>query len=156
MNRLLDPPGIKMTVQRMVCTSCGAEANASRTCGVAYVPKSVRAAEAVKANPEKSNRAIAAEIGVSEPTVRLAREQGTSCDAPEKVVGKDGKSYAAKRPAAADHMREARTGADSIWNQAWKTAQLLNETPKLLSESERRSFGNKMLDTYPWLGWIEF
>ena len=47
MNRLIDPPAIKIAVQRMACTSCGAEANATCTCGVAYVLKSVRAAEAM-------------------------------------------------------------------------------------------------------------
>src|SRR5262249_18544869 len=40
-----------------------------------YVPKSVRAAEAVKANPEKSDRAIAAEIGASPTTVGKARKE---------------------------------------------------------------------------------
>jgi hypothetical protein len=83
---------IKLSIQRMVCTGCGAEANASCNCGLNYVPKAVRAAEAVKANPEKSNRAIAEETGLSEPTVRRAR---ASSDAPETVTGKDGKQYPA-------------------------------------------------------------
>jgi hypothetical protein len=74
MNRLIDPPAIKIAVQRMICSGCGAEANATCTCGVAYMPKSVQAAEAIKANPERSNRAIAQETGLSEPTVRRARQ----------------------------------------------------------------------------------
>jgi hypothetical protein len=78
----------------MVCTGCGAEANASRNCGVNYVPKSVRAREAVEANPEKSNRVTADETGVDEKTVRKARADQS---APESVTGKDGKSYPAKR-----------------------------------------------------------
>ena len=45
----------------------------------------------VVAHPEKSNRAIAEETGVSEPTVRRARKSPASNDAPEKRVGKDGK-----------------------------------------------------------------
>ena len=49
---------IPISLQRLACESCGAEAVASCNCGVPYQPKSVRAAEAVKANPEKSNRAI--------------------------------------------------------------------------------------------------
>ena len=64
---------IPISVQRLTCESCGAEAVASCNCGVEYRPKSVRAGEAVKANPEKSNRAIAADIGVDEKTVRQAR-----------------------------------------------------------------------------------
>jgi hypothetical protein len=62
-----DATVIKLSIQRMVCTGCGAEANASCKCGKPYVPKSVRAAEAVAASPEKSNRAIAADIGVVNP-----------------------------------------------------------------------------------------
>jgi hypothetical protein len=45
------PPAIKVAVQRMICTSCGSEANATCSCGVAYVPKSQRATEAIKADP---------------------------------------------------------------------------------------------------------
>jgi hypothetical protein len=80
---------------RIECTACGATADAACECGVAYVPAGVRAAKAIADNPEKSNRAIAAEIGVSEPTVRRAR--GASDDAPETVTGRDGKSYPAKQ-----------------------------------------------------------
>jgi hypothetical protein len=95
MNRLLDPPAIHRAMQRMVCTGCGAEANASCDCGKAYVPKSVQAAEAIRANPEKSNRVIADETGLSEPTVRRAR---ASDDAPATVTGRDGKTYPATKP----------------------------------------------------------
>jgi len=84
---------IPLSIQRMVCSGCGAEANASCNCGVSYVPKAARAAEALKANPEKSNRAIAEEIGANEKTVRKARADQS---APETVTGKDGKSYPAK------------------------------------------------------------
>ena len=94
MNWLLDPPGIKLAVQRMACTACGAEANASCTCGVAYTPKSVRAAEAVKANPEKSDRAIAADLGVSHVTVGKARKAQLETQLPvdEPRTGLDGKA----------------------------------------------------------------
>jgi hypothetical protein len=97
---------IPISIQRMVCIACGAEANASCNCGVAYQPKSIRAREAVEANPEKSNRAIAEETGISEATVRRAR---ASSDAPESVVGKDGKSYPARRidaEASAERLKE--------------------------------------------------
>jgi hypothetical protein len=69
------------------CTSCGTTAKCPCGCGVPYVSDHPwanadpvtkataleRAAAAVAAHPEKSNRAIAAEIGVSFETVRRAR-----------------------------------------------------------------------------------
>jgi hypothetical protein len=84
----------------LVCTGCGAKANASCNCGKPYEPKSVRAREAIEAGPEKSNRAIAAETGISEPTIRRAREAAASDDAPDTVTGRDGKSYPAKKSKA--------------------------------------------------------
>lgn len=86
-----EPVVIPITVQRIVCSGCGAEANASCNCGKAYIPAKQRAAEAIAANPQKSNRAIADETGVSEPTVRRART--ASHDAVEEPrVGLDGKT----------------------------------------------------------------
>jgi hypothetical protein len=81
---------IRQSIQRMVCTGCGAEANASCNCGVVYQPKSVRAAEAVTANPEKSDRAIAKEIGVHHSTVNEARKQLSDNPTVERT-GLDGK-----------------------------------------------------------------
>jgi hypothetical protein len=96
---------IKLSIQRMVCTGCGAEANASCNCGVSYVAKSVRAAEAIKANPGKSDRAIAAELGIGNKTVSRARNSGVSYDTPGLIgdetpverVGRDGKSYSIRQ-----------------------------------------------------------
>ena len=49
-------------------------------------------------NPEKSNRAIAAEIGVDDKTVAKARRNsGVDNSAPEKRLGKDGKMYPSKK-----------------------------------------------------------
>lgn len=88
---------IKMSIQRMVCTGCGAEANASCNCGVSYVAKSVRAAEAIKANPKRSDGAIAAEIGVSDKTVGSARRQlGPEYSGPERI-GRDDKPYSIRQ-----------------------------------------------------------
>jgi hypothetical protein len=84
---------LKMSVQRMVCTSCGSEANASCNCGVPYKPKALRAAEAIKANPEKSDRAIAAELGIDHKTVGKVRGDNS----PPERVGRDGKTYSIKR-----------------------------------------------------------
>ena len=55
------------------CSACGAEADAACECGKPYEPAGERAAEAVTANPGKSDRAIVAEIGVGSNTVRRAR-----------------------------------------------------------------------------------
>ena len=54
MTAMRDATVTKLSIQRIVCTGCGAEANASCNCGKAYVPKAVRAAEAVAENPQKS------------------------------------------------------------------------------------------------------
>jgi hypothetical protein len=88
---------IRMSIQRMVCTDCGAEANASCNCGVSYVAKSVRAAEAVKANPNKSNRSIAAEIGVDKNTVRAARSELSGEFSPEERIRSDGRSFSLRQ-----------------------------------------------------------
>jgi len=89
---------IKMSVQRMVCTGCGSEANASCNCGVAYVPKAQRTREAVAdpANKHKSNVLLAEELGVDEKQVRRARSDMSDPDDPDERVGRDGKSYPAK------------------------------------------------------------
>ena len=71
---------------------------ASCNCGVAYTPKVVRAAEAIKANPQKSDRAIVDDIGVGKDTVRRAREQGGAHAPPDDRVGRDGKSYPSSQP----------------------------------------------------------
>jgi hypothetical protein len=59
---------------RLVCAECGAPGEGSCHCGAPYVAPGQRAAEAIKANPSKSDRAIAAEIGVHKNTVARARE----------------------------------------------------------------------------------
>ena len=99
---------IKLSIQRMVCTGCGAEANASCNCGKPYVPKAVRAAEALKENPEKSDRAIAADIGVAPNTVKTARDQLRSTaqlgDGPR--VGQDGRVRQARKEVSAAEREE--------------------------------------------------
>lgn len=78
---------------RLECPQCGCHTEAKCDCGVPYIYKRAGeiAAEAIKDNPEMSDRAIAAEIGVSHPTVAKARK-ATGKNLPvEKRVGKDGK-----------------------------------------------------------------
>jgi hypothetical protein len=47
------------------------------------VPAFKRAADAIAANPEKSNRQIAEETGVSVDTVNRARKSGERCRSPD-------------------------------------------------------------------------
>jgi hypothetical protein len=73
---------------------------------VAYVPAQVFAAKAVAAHPEKSDRAIAKEIGVDHKTVAKARE-AVGEKSPTRV-GADGKRYRATKqmtPALAEAMK---------------------------------------------------
>jgi hypothetical protein len=55
-----------------------------------------RVAEYDKANPGRSTRQAAADLGVSNKTVSLAR--GVTQVTPDTVTGRDGKTYPAKRP----------------------------------------------------------
>jgi hypothetical protein len=80
------------STQRLICTRCGAQAHAACNCGVSYIPASARAAAAVQANPEKSDRAIAEQIGVDHKTVAKARRSTGEKSSVEKRVGKDGKA----------------------------------------------------------------
>jgi hypothetical protein len=73
------------------CSKCGAKARPRCTCGVAYIPAAEFAVRAVKANPQKSDRAIAAELGIAPNTVRKARATAQKC-AVEKRIGRDGKA----------------------------------------------------------------
>jgi hypothetical protein len=96
------PPAYKISVTQLQCAACGAETHAACSCGAWYKPKGQRAAEAVAANPEKSNRVIAAETGVSEGTVRTARvELGSDYAVYEPRTGKDGKTRRLPEPKAA-------------------------------------------------------
>jgi hypothetical protein len=72
------------TESKFECSACGA----ARGCNC-NAPARLRAVEAVKASPEKSNRAIAEEVGVDEKTVRKARE--STADRSAVRTGLDGK-----------------------------------------------------------------
>jgi hypothetical protein len=90
---ILKMPDTKL---RLHCAKCGVMTEAKCGCGVGYVTASNAAAAAVKANPEKSDRAIAAEIGVGLGTVQRARKAVDPNGSPEKRTGRDGKNYPAK------------------------------------------------------------
>jgi len=76
----------------LCCVKCGAKAKPGCQCDAAYVPARVYAAQAVGAHPEKSDRAIAAAIGVDAKTVAKARKATAEKSAVAKRIGRDGKA----------------------------------------------------------------
>jgi hypothetical protein len=141
MNFSSPTPAIKLSIQRMVCTSCGAEANASCNCGKAYVPKAVRAAEAIAANPEKSNRQIADEIGADKVIVDRARKKlestGGDMSPPASVTGKDGKQYPAKKTKLTETRAAPETSAERMAERELAEASGDELTPKEQLEHSR-------------------
>jgi hypothetical protein len=103
----LETPEIRQSIQRMACSACGAEANASCNCGVAYQPKSVRARAAIEANPQKSNMDIARETGADEKEVRRQRAKLSSDMSEDPRTGR-----AAPRIKAAKEDASTREDAD--------------------------------------------
>jgi hypothetical protein len=87
---------IERSIDHLECPKCHATTELKCSCGVEYVYVSAgkRAEDAVAANPEKSNRAIAKEIGGNHTTVGRARKKlgGTNVP-PEKRTGGNGKKY---------------------------------------------------------------
>jgi hypothetical protein len=78
---------------RMHCAECGSFVKVACRCGASYIPASQYAAVAIKRHPEKSDRAIAAEIGVSKDTVRRARSTGAKAPVESaRRTGRDGKA----------------------------------------------------------------
>jgi hypothetical protein len=104
---------------KLGCSACGATTEAACDCGAPYLPAGQRAAEAIAANPEKSDRAIAVEIGVDHKTVGKARRSVGDHSPPDKRVGQDGKSYPAKvaKPTADDERPASGTAG-------WKADKL--------------------------------
>jgi transposase-like protein len=90
-------------VQRATCNACGAEATC--TCGAPSTPPGQRLQGKLAANPAKSNRAIASEVGVSRMTVQRARSSGTSVP-DERIIRGDGSAFGLRRP-----RRGGETGA---------------------------------------------
>jgi hypothetical protein len=64
----------RMPKPRLFCSKCGVRAQATCDCGASYIPARVYAERAIAAHPEKSNRAIAEETGISHETIRQVRE----------------------------------------------------------------------------------
>ena len=87
-------PVYEISAVRLECILCRAETTASCSCNAFYRPKaSERAANAITANSSRSDRAIAAEIGVSPTTVGKVRDQLSSDGQQEELrTGKDGRT----------------------------------------------------------------
>jgi hypothetical protein len=140
---------VQRVTRALACSACGAAGEANCDCGAPYMPASVRAAKAIAENPGKSNRAIAAGIGADEKTVRKARS-GADQSAPEKVTGKDGKSYPARAsndadPEASAEARkaeyaaaESESGDDSALPSARGVARLIRAWVQAGPEAKRR------------------
>lgn len=92
--------------QLLECSKCGKTAAAPCGCDSPYLTPFERATKAIEADSDRSNSAIAADLGIAEATVRRAREAGSSKNEREedgssgsakKRTGKDGKKYPAKK-----------------------------------------------------------
>ena len=115
----------KITVP-LVCSECGADGIGTCACNAPYLPPTLKkAVEAIAVNPEKSNRVIAEEIGVSDMTVGRARKTvATRNVATERRIGKDGKSY------------KSHPGPEILRQK--EEAKLLREKKKEQREAEKR------------------
>jgi hypothetical protein len=83
----------KASRRALICSKCGATAEAACDCGASYERPSERAARAIANSADKSDRAIAADIGVNQSTVTRARRASTDAKAAvEKRVGRDGRA----------------------------------------------------------------
>jgi len=133
----------------MECSSCGAAGIAACDCGAPYMPASARAAEAIAANPRKSDRAIAADLGINQSTVSRARPR---TDAPASVdtrVGLDGKVRAMPRRSTktkpeevmpTDEEAEESFQADLYDQACWLLEQMASATRRKFFAHLRRKY----------------
>jgi flagellar hook-length control protein FliK len=120
----------------MQCSACGATGIAACDCGEPYLPATARAAKAIAANPEMSDRAIAAEIGVSDMTVGRARKT-TATGVAVGRVGRDGKRR--QLPKHTEDVMPTEKEADESWQETlYDQACLLLE--RMAGETRRRFF----------------
>ena len=83
-------PAIKVSVVQLQCTACGAETNATCSCGKPYLPKVQHAEAIAEANPNISVRELADRANVSHGTAQEAKARVQS-RTPAPTVGRDGK-----------------------------------------------------------------
>lgn len=111
---------------KLVCSTCGADGEGTCRCGAPYVPAVRRVTAYDKANPGKSTRQAAADLGISQSGVQKARKSGehqysgANQFAPDKITGRDGKSYSAKskpRPEPKEEDIPTQEEVDEEWQQ---------------------------------------
>lgn len=135
--------------RHIFCSECGTQGEAGCDCAAEYISAAAFAVRAIARNPEKSNRAIAEETGVSFETIRRARPTDTNVSV-EPRLGLDGKTRKmprkATRPATQAELVERglplkserridlKTGEAVSWREATKR-EAVNETTNDL-ESE--------------------
>lgn len=121
---------------RLECSACGARAEAACYCGAPYVRAGQRAATAIAHNPQKSDRAIAAELGIDHKTVGKARKSTGEYSPVEKRTGKDGK--ARRVPVPVEEM-PTEEEADQAWqNDVYDQACFLLD--ERMSDATRQRF----------------
>jgi len=96
---MAEKPNMTAQFKKLRCSKCGITIDAGCACDVAYVPAGEIVKEAIKLNPNLSNREIARNIGTSYETVRRERRKSvdTNVSTEQTRVGKDGKSYKAHK-----------------------------------------------------------
>jgi hypothetical protein len=116
------------------CTACLKTVDAPCECGAPIEVLRPRdaAAKALAADPTKSNVAIAEEIGISDETVRKVRNSHSNKlegddDEPERVTGKDGKKYPAKRKAKAKVKPVGKQKTDTPTQERKSTRDIIDD-----------------------------
>ena len=84
----------------VACSKCGALGHVGCDCGPKYLKPISAATAGVIADPQMSNRALAAKIGVGHVTIKRARDKLTvsSGTVETKRIGLDGKARKAPKP----------------------------------------------------------
>jgi hypothetical protein len=124
------------------CTGCGAENASPCGCGVGFeLLRPGKAAELfVKEHPQKTDRAIAAEIGVDHKTVAAARQAVGENSPTETRIGQDGKNYKPSKPKPS--APEANGASTSITDADWAERRRSEERArqKMLNDAMRALF----------------
>lgn len=137
---------------QLLCSGCGVSAEAQCDCGMAYVPAAKVAAKAVARNPQKSNRAIAADLGISDMTVQRARKQlqqnvavGATSAVEAGRIGLDGKYRSMPRKEHVEAAQQLTPAERSLAEQRYKAKLLHREVSRTTDEAVSRilAFGNQ-------------
>jgi len=140
---------VQQVNRAMECSSCGAAGIAACDCGAPYVtPAFVRAAKAIAASPNKSDRAIAAELGINQSTVSRARPRTDASASVDTRVGLDGKvrHMPQRKPKPkpeempTDEEAEESFQADLYDQACWLLEQMASATRRKFFATLRRKY----------------